>query len=98
MKTDYNAEGVPVDTFAPKRQTLAGPWARTMLQQYQIAGTSRERTVMYVVRHMPPGAYEGVTHVTMPGHTYELTDVQSEPVPGPRAYDLLTLLEVTKRG
>lgn len=96
MASTYNDEGVPADTFSLIRKTLAGAWSRTMLQQYAIAGTDREDTVVYVVRHAD--SYAGITRVSMLGHLYELTDVQSEPIPGPRAYDLLTLREVTKRG
>ena len=95
-ETAFNAEGVPVDTFVRIRKALAGPWSRTMLQQYAISGTDRENTIMYVVRHAPN--YDGITRAKVQGCEYELTDVQQEPVPGPRAYDLLTMREVHKRG
>ncbi|WP_262316414.1 hypothetical protein [Lacticaseibacillus parakribbianus] len=96
MGTTYSSEGVPIDVFVATRKALAGAWSRTMLQQYALAGTDREHTVMYVARHA--ASYDGITRVQMLGHTYELTDVQSEPAPGPRAYDLLTLREVVRRG
>lgn len=94
--TEFNSVGVPVPTFTPLAKIHAGRWNRSMIQSYAIAGTAAEDTDVYVIRHRK--SYEGVTRVLIGDVSYELVDVQLDPIPGPMAYDLLTVRKVKKRG
>ncbi|WP_410175647.1 phage head closure protein [Lacticaseibacillus nasuensis] len=92
-----NAVGVPVPAFKAVAETHAGAWSRTALQSYAVAGTDLEHTDIYVVRHRKD--YEGITRVLIGTDSYQLVDVQSDPIGGPTAYDLLTVKKVvTKHG
>jgi hypothetical protein len=96
MTSVYNDAGIPEPQFVVSHKTWCSPWSRTQLQQFTAASVGLQDTVLYVIRSGID--YKGITRAVVDGHTFELISVQVEPVPGPNAYDLLTLREVTKRG
>jgi SPP1 family predicted phage head-tail adaptor len=97
MQTEErNSVGVPVPSFKPVVTVHAGAWTRSLVQQYQLAGLGMTDTEVYVVRHRK--SYEGITRVLIGEQAYQLVDEQIEPIPGPTAYDLLTVKKVTKHG
>ena len=96
METDEpNAVGVPIPKFVPVTTIHAGHWTRSLSLQYQLAGLGLQNTEVYVVRHRK--SYDSITRVLIGTDPYELKDVQSEPIAGPNAYDLLTVKKVTQR-
>ncbi|WP_404975669.1 phage head closure protein [Weissella paramesenteroides] len=96
-KTDYNpVNGNPIIDYETLFTKWGAPKRRTITQQYQIAGTSLEDTIVIGVRH-DERIIKGIG-VFYDGVHYDIEDVSADDSNNYITYDLITVKEVKKNG
>lgn len=95
--TGYNpVNGNPTIVYEPLFTKWGAPKRRTMSQQYQIAGTSLEDSIVIGVRH-DERIMKGIG-LLYDGVHYSIEDVSADDSNNYITYDLITVKEVKKNG
>lgn len=83
-------------TFVPALTLWCAPHTRTLNQQYQIANTELEDTIIVAIRHN--SGVNDTYLVNYKSETYKIVSISPDDSNSYIAYDLITLKKVKKAG